>query len=186
MLGVLLGTGANALGTNAITVGPTGCLETTYNINNPNGSLTLNGQMLLHQSDLFASLIVNGVALANGTYSFATLNANYPTNFPASWPQQTGSSVATGSGQIIVGIGSAIPSSPRITGISLSGMSLSLSATNGSPDGSWTLLQSTNLALPLSQWQTNTAGNFDGSGDLSTNLPNTVTNLQEFYILRVQ
>ncbi len=43
-------------------------------------------------------------------------------------------------------------SSPQITGISLSGTSLSISATNGAAGGSWTLLQSTNVALPLSQW----------------------------------
>jgi hypothetical protein len=38
----------------------------------------------------------------------------------------------------------------------------------------------------LSQWQTNLTGNFDGSGNLSTNIANTATNLQEFYILKVQ
>jgi hypothetical protein len=38
----------------------------------------------------------------------------------------------------------------------------------------------------LSQWQVNVAGNFDASGNLSTNLVNTATNLQEFYILKVQ
>jgi hypothetical protein len=78
------------------------------------------------------------------------------------------------------------PSTPRITHISLSGTALSLSATNGTPGGPWTLLQSTNVALPLSQWQTNRAGSFDGSGNLSTNIVNTATNRQEFYILKVQ
>jgi hypothetical protein len=63
---------------------------------------------------------------------------------------------------------------------------LSISATNGLPGGLWTILQSTNVALPLSQWETNCAGNFDGSGNLSTNIANTATNLQEFYILEVQ
>jgi hypothetical protein len=47
-------------------------------------------------------------------------------------------------------------------------------------------LQSTNVALPLSQWQTNRAGTFDGSGNLSTNIVNTATNGQEFYILKAQ
>ncbi len=75
------------------------------------------------------------------------------------------------------------PSSPSITGISLNGTSLSISATNGTAGGSWTLLQSTNLALPLSQWQTNCTGAFDGNGNLSTNIVNAATNLQEFYIL---
>jgi hypothetical protein len=47
-------------------------------------------------------------------------------------------------------------------------------------------LQSTNVALPLAQWQTNITGSFDGSGNLSTNLLNTATNSREFYLLKVQ
>ncbi len=78
------------------------------------------------------------------------------------------------------------PSTPRFTSISLSGTALFLSATNGKAGGSWTLLQSTNIALPLSQWETNTAGNFDVSGNLSTTILNAATSLQEFYILKVQ
>jgi hypothetical protein len=76
-------------------------------------------------------------------------------------------------------------SPPRIMNINLSGTSLSISATNGAAGGSWTLLQSTNLALPLSQWQTNCTGNFDSSGNLSTGITNTATNRQEFYLLKV-
>ena len=78
------------------------------------------------------------------------------------------------------------PPSPHITSIGLSGTSLSISATNGTAGGSWTLLQSTNVALSLSQWQTNCAGNFDGGGNLSTNLVNAATNRQEFYLLKTQ
>ncbi len=48
------------------------------------------------------------------------------------------------------------------------------------------LLQSTNLALSLGQWLTNSTGSFDGGGNLSTNILNAATNSQEFYILKVQ
>jgi len=77
-------------------------------------------------------------------------------------------------------------SSPLITSISLSGTTLSLSAANGTAGGNWILLQSSDLTLPLSQWQTNTTGNFDGSGNLSTNIVNTTTNYQKFYLIKVQ
>jgi hypothetical protein len=77
------------------------------------------------------------------------------------------------------------PSSPQIMGIGVSGTTLSVSVTNGTAGGSWTLLQSTGLGLPLSQWQTNCAGAFDGNGNLSTNIVNTATNGQQFYILKV-
>lgn len=79
-----------------------------------------------------------------------------------------------------------LPSSPQVMGIDVSGTTLSVSATNGTAGGSWTLLQSTNLALSLSQWQTNLTGNFDGNGHMSTNITNTATNHQQFYMLKVQ
>jgi len=66
----------------------------------------------------------------------------------------------------------------------VSGTTLSLNATNGSANGTWTLLQSTNIAVPFSQWQTNRTGSFDGSGNLSTNIANVVTNSQAFYVLK--
>jgi hypothetical protein len=187
--GALVGAGMNSLGTNNITVGSgglTAAIETLYDINNTNGSLTLdaNGMMFLHQNDHFASVTINGTPLANGTYSFATLNSTYPANFPATWTLQNGSVITTGSGQIIVGNVPLL--SPHITGITVSGTTLFISATNGAAGGSWTLLQSTNVALPLSLWLTNSAGTFDGGGNLSTNILNTATNRQEFYILKVQ
>jgi len=188
--GALVGVGLNCLGTNNITVGGgtnIAALETLYNINNPAGALILgqNGQVFLHQNDRFASVTINGTPLTDGTYSFAQLNAAYPLAFPATWTLQAGSSVTNGSGQIIVG-NVVTPPSPRITGIQVSGTTLSLSATNGLPSAPWVLLQSTNIALPFSQWQTNTTGGFDGSGNLSTNILSTATNRLQFYILKVQ
>ncbi|HEY4414106.1 MAG TPA: immunoglobulin domain-containing protein [Verrucomicrobiae bacterium] len=189
--GVLVGVGVNSLGTNNILVGTTGlpaALETLYDLNSPDGNLVLGatGEVFLHQNDHFASVTINGTPLANGTYSFAVLNSTYPENFPASWPQQAGSTFTTGSGQINVGISSGPASSPHISNLSVNGTSLSIVAANGTANGPWTLLQSTNLALPLSQWQTNSTGNFDASGNLSTVIPNTATNSQEFYLLQVQ
>jgi hypothetical protein len=77
-------------------------------------------------------------------------------------------------------------SSPRFSGFSLAGTALAIAATNGPASGPWTLLQSADLTQPLSQWQTNLTGNFDGGGNLSTNLVNTATNHQEFYILKAK
>jgi hypothetical protein len=98
-------------------------------------------------------------------------------------PNNTNYTTVTNSVQLVV---TQAPSVPQITSIGLNGTGLSLTVTNGTPGGPWALLQSTDMALPLSQWQTNLTGDFDASGNLSTNLPNTATNLQEFYILEVQ
>jgi hypothetical protein len=188
--GVLVGVGTNSLGMNNLIVGTNGltaAVETLYNIYNPNASLILgaNGKMFLHQTNSFASVTVNGTVLPVGTYTAGTLSSTYPANFPATWTQQAGSTFTAASGEIIV-LGGGPPKSPRITGFHVSGTTLSLSATNGTAGGLWLLLQSTNVALPLNQWQTNLTGNFDGSGDLSTNLASPATNPQEFYLLKVQ
>ena len=103
--GVLLGTKPNCLGTNSIIVGTNGVLETTYDIRNTNASLVLlgTGKVFLHQNDLFRSALINGVSLAPGTYSFATLNTTYSNNFPAVWNPKIGATNFTsGSGSLTV------------------------------------------------------------------------------------
>ena len=184
--GPLLGSGVNSLGTNSITIGASGVLETAYPINNTNSSLILNGRMFLTQTDTFNNVVINGTTLAPGTYSAATLSGLY-TNFPATFAALYGTTATSASGAINIGNIVVPPSSPHITSIQVSGTGgLNLSATNGTPGGSWVLLQSTNVALPLNQWQTNTTGTFDGSGNLSTNIFDAATNMQSFYVLKVQ
>ena len=101
--GALLGTGANSLGTNTITVATNGALETTYDIHNPKGSLLLYGQVFLHQNDTFGAVAINGNALAPGVYPIATLTATYSNNFPVTWkPQMGAANFSTGSGSLTV------------------------------------------------------------------------------------
>jgi Concanavalin A-like lectin/glucanases superfamily/Immunoglobulin domain len=182
--GPLIGSGINSLGTNTITIGTNGVLETSYPIHNTSASLILNGRMFLTQNDTFNSVVINGTNLPPGIYSAAQLNATNATAFPSTFVALFGTTATVASGQINVGNVVGPPPTPHITHISLSGTTLSISATNGALGGTWALLQSTNVALPLSQWQTNITGTFDGSGNLSTNILNTATNLQEFYILK--
>ncbi len=101
-MGPLLGTGTNSLGTNNITVGVNGDLETTYNINNTNATLFLSGQMLLHQNDTWGQMYVGTTPVPAGTYTYAQLAASYPANFPATWPLLTGSTTNRASGNITV------------------------------------------------------------------------------------
>ncbi|HSU52424.1 MAG TPA: immunoglobulin domain-containing protein, partial [Candidatus Dormibacteraeota bacterium] len=141
--GTVLGSGNNSLGSGNINIEGGGALETLYDINSPNSSLTNNGQMFLHRNDTFGAVYINGTPLANGTYSFATLNATYPGNFPASWATQRGSTVNTGSGSItVVGIRPSI-------GASFSGAQLTLSWPSG-----YYLIEANNVTGP---WTTNTS-----------------------------
>jgi hypothetical protein len=79
------------------------------------------------------------------------------------------------------------PSVPTITGIAVSGTTLTITATNGPPNFPYVLLESTNLALPPAQWTPVLTNAFDGNGniDLSTNVINPNDSL-EFYILQTQ
>jgi len=143
--GPLLGSGPNSLGTNSIDVSTNGALETLYNINDPNASLTLNGMLFLHTADTFQTVIVNGTNLNAGTYTSAQLTAALPANFPASWTQLNGSTVSTASGTLTV----LQPAAAQPT-LSFTLNPLTLNWTRG------TLMQATNLLGP---WvaSTNTA-----------------------------
>ena len=74
---------------------------------------------------------------------------------------------------------------PDITGISFSGSNLVVSGMNGSPGIQFTVLTSTNLTSPLSQWTPIATNTFSGA---AFNVTNTVrsTAPQNFYILELQ
>jgi len=186
-MGPLVGNGTSSLGTNTITINTNGVLETSYPINNTNSTLNLKGRMFLTQTDAFNSVVINGTPLPAGTFTVAQLHSTNPTSFPLTFPALYGTTATSASGAIKVGNVVVPPLSPHITSIQVVGTGgLTLAATNGVPGGFWALLQSTNIALPLNQWQINTTGAFDGSGNLSTNILSAATNTQTFYILKVQ
>ncbi len=55
----------------------------------------------------------------------------------------------------------------------LSGGNLVITGSGGSPGGGYTLLSSTNVATPLTNWVTNTTGVFSGSGAFTNSIPTT-------------
>ncbi|MEO6036508.1 MAG: hypothetical protein ABIQ35_14755 [Verrucomicrobiota bacterium] len=84
-------------------------------------------------------------------------------------------------------ITSTLAPAPGIRSIAVSGATLTLIATNGPANGFFVLLQSGNIALPVSQWTRVVTNSFDGSGNtsFSANIVNP-SNPQQFYILRTQ
>ena len=84
-------------------------------------------------------------------------------------------------------ITSTLVPAPTITGIHVSGTTLTITATNGPVNGSFVLLQSANATLSLAQWTPVLTNTFDGNGaiNLSTNVVNPGNPL-EFYILQTQ
>lgn len=77
-----------------------------------------------------------------------------------------------------------VKSIPHFTHVSVSGTTLSLSATNGTANGQYVLLGTTNVALPIAQWTPLLTNTFDSGGNLNltTNIVDP-TVLHEFYLL---
>jgi fibronectin-binding autotransporter adhesin len=131
-----------------------------------------------------------GGTLANGA-TFRLFNSS---SYPAtSFSSITLPSLAAGlgwqtnltvDGSIKV-ISVGLPPSPKIGGISLSGGNIVLSGTNNAgSDGTYHVLTTTNISLPLANWTVLTNGAFDTQGNFSsTNAAGT--NQQQFYILQV-
>jgi hypothetical protein len=82
-------------------------------------------------------------------------------------------------------ITSTLVQAPRFTSIAVSGPTLSFAATNGPANGSFVLLGSSSLTVPLTSWTPVLTNSFDGNGavTLSTNVVSSSNPLQ-FYILQ--
>jgi fibronectin-binding autotransporter adhesin len=167
-----------------------GKLALTYLSGSP--SLTVTTGTLTLSAGTALTINNTGAALTPGTYSIISTGAGgalvgTPSSFTV-----TGGGVQAGLNTSLVNTGTSLnlvvaaPTPPVITGIRVSGVTLTITATNGAVGGSYTLLESTNLLLPLNQWTPVFTNNFNGSGDinLSTNVVNP-NNPQMFYLLQV-
>jgi hypothetical protein len=147
MAGVIVGSSLNCLGTNTVTVSTNAGYETTYNVTNPAASLIIlsSGRIYLHQNDIFGHVIIYGTNMPPGTYTIAQLNHAYPTNFPGSWTQQSGSSFSATNATATITI--PFSGTPGLSE-SFTGSNFQLVYSNG------VLLQATNILGP---WVTNPA-----------------------------
>jgi autotransporter-associated beta strand protein len=171
-----------------------GAVSLTYASGVPS-LLVTNGTLTLASTTVF-SVNNTGAALTPGTYEIiagaATGNVG---SVAGTAPSVTvgGNGLAAGamaslqiSGGVLNLVVASAASPATITGISINGSTLTITATNGAAGGQYVLLESTNLLLPLSQWTPVLTNSFNGSGDinLSTNIINA-NNSQEFYLLQM-
>jgi len=97
-------------------------------------------------------------------------------------PAQPGPNLAWDTSQLASGLlGVLYAPQPDIVSCVQSGSNLLISGTNGTPGQSYQILNSTNVALPFSQWTTNTSGHFDGSGNFSFSVTVDKNGPQRFY-----
>jgi hypothetical protein len=73
--------------------------------------------------------------------------------------------------------------SPTFSPPQLSGNNLVLSGTNGPPNGTFFVLTTTNLSLPISQWSILSTNAFDTDGGFS--FTNPIAEAQQYFLLRV-
>ncbi|HXU75311.1 MAG TPA: autotransporter-associated beta strand repeat-containing protein, partial [Methylomirabilota bacterium] len=155
-------------------------------------SFTLTSGNLTLGSGTPATVRNTGSALAAGTYTLisnggGTVIGTAPSSVTVTGGGLAGGTIASlqvsgGQLNLVVATGG---SKPGLSSATFSGNTLTINATNGSPSAVWTLLSSTNIALPLASWQTVQTVTFDGTGHLSTNITvSPSSNPRMYYILK--
>ena len=79
--------------------------------------------------------------------------------------------------------GLAPPSIPYITKASISVYNLTMTGTNGATSGTYYVLNSTNVAMALTNWTTVQTNTFAPNGNFTNTLPVTPGEPKRFYIL---
>ncbi len=103
---------------------------------------------------------------------------------PSSYVGFISNNIVNGSVDLV--ITTNVPSQPTIANFSITGNSLSLSGTNGTPGRTFYLLGSTNLLLPVSNWTILATNSFDDSGNFSVTNSLNSNNRQQFYLLQTR
>jgi hypothetical protein len=78
------------------------------------------------------------------------------------------------------------PPAPGINAAAMTGASLVMSGTNGVRGGTYYVLTSTNLSLPLASWLRVATNLFDASGDFTCTNSMAGGSPQRFYLLQLQ
>lgn len=137
------------------------------------GALTFNGNALtINTASQLGAGVYTLIQTSSGTINGAPASSATFTG-AGIVPYATSAIVSVSGGNVILTIVAPL-NSPQITGISISGTALTITATNGNANGNYVLLESTNLSLPLSNWTVIGTNTFDGSGNinLTTNIIN--------------
>lgn len=144
---------------------------------NCTGGITYGG--VLNVSNLAGTLAAGDTFQV---FNAASYSGSFSSITPAPGPGLAWDATALATGALKV-ISTAVP--PKFSGISISGGNVILRGTNNTgPGGTYHVLTTTNISVPLSNWAVLTNGSFDSNGNFnSTNALGT--SARQFYILRV-
>ncbi|MGA2854167.1 MAG: autotransporter-associated beta strand repeat-containing protein, partial [Verrucomicrobiota bacterium] len=158
------------------------------------GNTTISaGTLELAQATLAANSTVSIASSAKLQLDFATTNQigalvlNGVTQSPGIYNSNTTPAYITGAGSLMVAAAGPgiFTSTPGITSFTMNGTDIVISGTNGQAGDAYYLLASTNLALPLNQWQTVATNVLSAGGSFTFTGTNVVTagDNRQFYIL---
>ena len=123
------------------------------------------------------------VTFESATPGAAMASNVYAVKFDFTTPTQGGDWMGYAEIQIF-GTPVGVSQPPVLSGVGLSNGNLIFNGTGGSPGAGYTLLTTTNIALPLADWTTNSTGVFDGTGSFSASIPVHGSAPKAFFRLR--
>jgi hypothetical protein len=176
-------TGANATGT----IGATNAVTL-----NGTTTLKLNGSGVNDQVQAGAGITYGGtlnlVNISGAPYAVGNLfqifsAASYTGSFASITPAAPGTGMAWSLTNGFLSVVSA--SQPVIGSVVVSGGNLIFSGTNGTAGASYSVLTTTNLATPLTNWTALVTNTFDGTGAFSVTNPISVGTPQQFYNIKL-
>jgi hypothetical protein len=130
---------------------------------------------------------VSGSPLAAGNSFQVFSAATYTGSFASITPATPGAGLAWDTTQLSSGVIKVAVGSPQpvIGSTKVSGGNLIFNGTGGTANASYSVLTTTNLATPLSNWILLSTGSFDGSGAFSVTNPISSGISQSFYTIRI-
>ena len=174
-------TGANPIGTlfvaNSVTLNGT----TTFKLNGSGNSDQLQAGGGVTYGGVLNLVNISGAPYSVGD-SFSIFNASgYAGAFTAVTPAYPGPGLAWDLSQISSGTVNVVAGGPVISGTTLVNGSLILSGTGGAANGTYYVLTTTNLAIPLANWLPVSTNSYDASGNFSVTNAVSSTTHQQFY-----
>jgi autotransporter-associated beta strand protein len=162
---------------------------------NINASPLTNAALVVQQGGLVygGALVVNNLSgtLASGN-SFTLFSAGgglsgafSSITLPALGAGLAWSNNLSANGGTITVVGTALPSSPKITTVSRSGLNLIFSGTNGPDSGTYYVLTSSNLSLALSKWTILSTNSFSATGSFSVTNAIVTNGPPAFFLLEI-
>lgn len=143
------------------------------------GSLVLGGTLTLTN--------LSGTLAAGDSFTLFAAGGGITGSFASITPSSPGYGLGWNTANLPVNgtisiVAVAPPPRPIITSVRLSGTTLTIQGTNGVANEQYMLLESTNVALPVTNWVPVETNTFDGSGDFSASVSTTNAPAESFMI----